>query len=440
MDENTSEAGGNDAPEIKLRSLCLFITVLRSDLPTTTFPAKTSPEGEGEGEKAGFYEKIRAAKQLGELISKGATSKIGIEVQTVRIATNSFTEYMQVSNRAVYERQIEYVKGVLEEFGVEFFNAGPASTPSHTSNLILPLLKSSSRISASSIVGACDQEHGGAVADVVMALKDEQGGEANFRYCSQTRTSSPYCPFFPSAYAPSSSARLADRICVSIGLENGRMCNRGLKTCEKLFDIQTKFKDYYEARAARIVESVTRSIDEVQAAVKGFKVEYKGIDTSLNPSLDSGGSVCSAIESLPFVKGGIGGVGVMAACAAITTAIQSMPFMRTGYCGIMLPVCEDYRLCEIQLSDAWEDKCCRKYTVSHLMNVSSVCGVGIDTVPVPHNVDKDDIVGVIMDANALAERWGKPLSVRLFPVPDLEVGDVTDFSSPHLRNTKVFKL
>ena len=106
----------------------------------------------------------------------------------------------------------------------------------------------------------------------------------------------------------------------------------------------------------------------------------------------------------------------MAAAAAITTTIQSLPFTLTGYCGIMLPVCEDYRLSEIQAGEG------RKYTVSHLMNVSSVCGVGVDTVPIPKDVRFEEVAGVILDICGLAARWNKPLSVRMFPVPDLGEG------------------
>ena len=127
------------------------------------------------------------------------------------------------------------------------------------------------------------------------------------------------------------------------------------------------------------MEAAAKAVQELDLPT--LTAEYVGIDTSLNPSLDLTGSIGLALESLPFVPSGIAGCGVVAAAAAVTTAIQSLPFLRTGYCGIMLPVCEDRRLSAIQSA---EDG--RKYTVSHLMNVSSVCGVGVDTVPVPEGV------------------------------------------------------
>jgi uncharacterized protein (UPF0210 family) len=110
--------------------------------------------------------------------------------------------------------------------------------------------------------------------------------------------------------------------------------------------------------------------------------------------------------------------------------------MRAGYCGIMLPVCEDRRLSEIQDGG----RCRASYDVSHLMNVSSVCGVGVDTVPLPEDVKEEDVRGVILDVAGLAERWNKPLSVRMFPVPGKKKGERTEFDSPFLCNTKVFEL
>jgi len=149
----------------------------------------------------------------------------------------------------------------------------------------------------------------------------------------------------------------------------------------------------------------------------------------------SDGSIAAAIESLPNVHGGIGGLGAMAATAALTTCIQALPYKLTGYCGVMLPVCEDQRLSAIP-----GDKTARKYSIAHLMNVSSVCGVGVDTVPLAASTPPEAIAGLILDVAALGARWNKPLSVRVFPVAEKEAGEMTTFDSPFLCNTKVFEL
>lgn len=108
-----------------------------------------------------------------------------------------------------------------------------------------------------------------------------------------------------------------------------------------------QFLDFYSSKIARLVEAAAKAVQGLELPT--LTAEYVGIDTSLNPSLDPDGSIGLALESLPFVPSGIGGCGVIAAAAAVTTAIQSLPFLRTGYCGIMLPVCEDQRLSAIQV-------------------------------------------------------------------------------------------
>lgn len=365
-------------------------------------------------------------------VTKKALEDKGYEVQTTRIATNSFTEYLDLTSDETFNSQLSQIDSILETLSINFFSLGPCRTIQHTEKYPLMILPTSGRLSVSSMIAACDLEHANASAKTIISLSKipETSGLLNFRYCAQSTTSQPLTPFFPTAYAPSTGENC---IRLAVGLENGFLANSGLKLCSNLDDIGTKFLDYYSSKIAPLVEEVSKTVQGFN--VEGFTCEYVGIDTSLNPSLDKGGSIGSALEQLPFIPNGISGVGVMAAAAAVTTAIQSLPFSLTGYCGIMLPVCEDYRLSEIQAS-----KQGRKYTVSHLMNVSSVCGVGVDTVPIPKDADYKQVAGVIMDICGLAARWNKPLSVRMFPVPDLEEGEMTGFDSPYLCNTKVFGL
>jgi uncharacterized protein (UPF0210 family) len=47
---------------------------------------------------------------------------------------------------------------------------------------------------------------------------------------------------------------------------------------------------------------------------------------------------------------------------------------------------------------------------------------------------------LMRDVGALAFRYAKPLTVRLFPCPGLEAGDLTVFESPDLCNCTVFRV
>ena len=80
----------------------------------------------------------------------------------------------------------------------------------------------------------------------------------------------------------------------------------------------------------------------------------------------------------------------------------------------------------------------RAYGVTDLLAFSAVCGVGLDTVPIPGDTSHAAVAATLLDTAALAARWNKPLSARLFPVPGLQAGDLTSFESPFLINTRVF--
>jgi uncharacterized protein (UPF0210 family) len=113
----------------------------------------------------------------------------------------------------------------------------------------------------------------------------------------------------------------------------------------------------------------------------------------------------------------------------------------------MLPPLEDVGLAEGAANG--------DYGVTTLLALSSVCGIGLDTVPVhvAGLFGSDDsaataatspkrchcIERVLSDVAGLAYRLGKPLSCRLFPYPAAS-GEATAFDHPHMCNTAVFAL
>jgi uncharacterized protein len=184
-----------------------------------------------------------------------------------------------------------------------------------------------------------------------------------------------------------------------------------------------------------------------------YRFLFVGIDTSVNPSLDlTTGSVASALECLAEVQQ-FGGPGTMAAAAAITRVLQSVKgIRRTGYCGLMMPVCEDRRLAELSSTTTTTTTTTSSpspptLSIVHLLNISSVCGVGVDTVPIPgntidgHSDALSNLTSLLLDVVGLAERWNKPLTCRVFPVPGKQQGEMADFDDfPHLVNSGIFSL
>lgn len=98
----------------------------------------------------------------------------------------------------------------------------------------------------------------------------------------------------------------------------------------------------------------------------------------------------------------------------------------------MLPVLEDQVLADRAVEG--------RYGVQDLLLYSSVCGTGLDVVPIPGDAAVPILADTIRDVAALAVRHRKPLSARLFPVPGKVAGEPVDFDNPFLTRCVVMAL
>jgi len=79
---------------------------------------------------------------------------------------------------------------------------------------------------------------------------------------------------------------------------------------------------------------------------EGFQIEYRGIDPSLNPSLDPAESIAAGFEWLEL--GEFGDWGTLSIAAVVTGVLKGLEVRLCGYSGLMLPVMEDVRLAEVR--------------------------------------------------------------------------------------------
>jgi uncharacterized protein (UPF0210 family) len=380
----------------------------------------------------------------------------GYTVQTLRIATNPFGEWMTIPSKRVDSSgqnpskkkkskidklgRLERLDQVLANHQIDFCSVGPARDSEET-KLCIDIVSQSPRFSCSKIVDAGDVQSANDAAKTILAIsklgekpnapKHVRGGLGNFRFCTAS-----YCrpgiPFFPAAKAESNTATQEMPLKFAIGLENGPIVQELLKQCKSIRNIRTEFSEAFAQLLEPIQEMST-------AMAKTHNATFLGIDTSLNPSLEESGSVATAIEQLDEVQI-FGGPGTLAAAAEITKVLQSLPKIDlTGYCGLMLPVLEDTRLAELANGNAG-DRNQRLLRVSDLLSISSVCGVGIDTVPISEECTMEDLSSLILDVAGVAGRWNKSLSCRVFPVPGKKTGERTTFDSPYMVNSTIFGL
>jgi uncharacterized protein (UPF0210 family) len=388
----------------KIRTVTCFVSLSRDDFRAST----------------GVETKLQNAIRVGKKVQNNLIEH-GYDVQTVRIATNPFPDWISTIN---VTNDLERVDTILRQSQLEFCALGPALQASDIP-LCIKIVEHSPRFSCSASLRATDVGMARALAKGILQISELNhsdhlvNGLGNFRFC--VTTSKAFIPFFPAARAETSENA---GIGFAIGLENGELAYHLLQQCQSIDTIDCFKREYTQA-----LLPVQLLCDEMASSLSAI---YLGMDTSLNPSLHEKGSVARAMEILDQVST-FGGVGSLAAAACITQAIQSLPNIKlTGYCGLMLPLCEDLRLAELSNAGV--------LTISKLLSISHVCGVGIDTVPVPGDCSESDLVSLLLDVAAVATRWNKSLSCRVFPVPNGKTGEMTTFDFPHLVNATILPI
>jgi hypothetical protein len=339
----------------------------------------------------------------------------GLEVQETRIATSFFEgARLNLSSEDVIAWVVN-IQSICTNCGIDFVSLGtirPGAKAS-TYRLISDIICQTETVSLSVSVSMPDGGLvGPAVREAATAIKEiseqTERGTGNFRFGVLANCPA-FVPFFPSAYHDGGLLRF------SIGFESG----------SDLYEIAHKLPSG-EAAVDLLheeFESAFKTAEETcEELSKSEGMEYCGADLSLNPGILESESVCLAIEKL--AGGSFGCPGTLRVAAMLTEVLRSMRVVKCGYSGIFLPVLEDYGL----VRRANEGM----ITLPILLAVSSVCGAGLDAIPLPGDIPVEKIEAILLDVAALSRRAGKPLSARLLPAPGKGAGEITDFRIPFL--------
>jgi len=160
------------------------------------------------------------------------------------------------------------------------------------------------------------------------------------------------------------------------------------------------------------------------------EIEFLGFDFSPAPFPQDWCSLGGAVEKVGLEH--IGGIGSLAAVAIIADTLDRGNWQRAGFNGMMLPVLEDSILAKRAREGI--------LTLQDLLLYSTLCGTGLDTIPLPGDTAVDQLEAVIMDIAALSMRLDKPLTARLMPIPGLAAGDPTSFEFEYFANSRVMSL
>ena len=348
------------------------------------------------------------------------------EVQTIRVTTQPISEYLpDWPSRTAIETirrmdQIAVDAGAMLNIGPVLVRDGPEPEMAAWAATIV---QETANVSFSSFVASEEGLHQGAIraaAETISTIsRATPGGEGNFRFCA-TAFCPPGTPFFPAGYHRGTPA-------FAIGLESPGILDAALNEAEALADADEPghYAQIETVMRSRLNAALVGVETDARAIAADFGRMYLGIDTSPAPGLEmSIGGVIERLIGAPF-----GSPATLSACSMLTNVLQGLDVKTCGYSGLMLPVIEDRVLAQRAAEG--------RYGISELLLYSSVCGTGLDVVPLPGDATVDELAATIGDVASLALRYRKPLSARLFPIPGKEAGDEVTFENPFLTDSRV---
>lgn len=366
--------------------------------------------------------------------AQAATEATGYTVQTVRIATRPLLADMADMagvNDAAIERYAARLQEWCAESEIAYCSLGtaPADDPAFPveriallPRLLAPHEALNATVQLGSAANGVRYEAALPTALAMRALAEHGDGDANFRFAALA-CAEPGGPFFPQAFAA------GPEWSVSVGLQSAGLVGQTMAALAEGIGAGLPLLAELPAAVGSALERAARPVVELvrgQAQSAGFA--FGGID--LSPAPMGGESIADAIEAVGL--GAFGEPGTLAIAAALTAGIKAPAVPQCGYCGLMLPVLEDEIIGE---------RCAEgDISVTALLAYSAVCGTGLDTVPIPGDTPPEHVGALLTDVASLAVRLRKPLSARLFLVPGGATGDMTNFASPYLTNTRILSV
>jgi uncharacterized protein (UPF0210 family) len=241
-------------------------------------------------------------------------------------------------------------------------------------------------------------------------------GFANLRFAALANVP-PGAPFFPAAY------HRGDAPAFALAAEAAALAVEVVSAARSLAEARQNLKDALE-RHGKSLSGVASDLAERT----GFA--FGGIDFSLAPFPEEARSLGVALECLGAP--GVGRHGSLAAAAILAETLDRARFPRAGFNGLFMPVLEDSILAARAADGV--------LSVKDLLLFSTVCGTGLDVLPLPGDLLPAHIGAILLDVAVLSERLKKPLTARLLPIPGKSAGDLTQFEFEYFANSRVLEV
>jgi uncharacterized protein (UPF0210 family) len=364
-----------------------------------------------------------------EALSRASTryQEAGYEIQTVRISTRPLFNDLVDWPAAALGHYTRELQKVLDDVQMSFCSLGTvvAADPAFElerldclADLVGPSLALNATVQLATPEHGVRAEAALPIARIMQRLAAEtEEGFGNFRF-AMLACMPPGSPFFPAAYHTGPSS-------LSIGVQGVGIVTEALRTHDADGKRPQDLGQVTQWIRAALQQQAAPLVALGQQVARESSLAFGGIDVSPAPLGED--SIVAALELCGY--GPLGSAGTLAVAAAITATLKSSDLPTCGYCGLMLPVLED-----VVLGQRWAEG---RVDAHRLLLYSSVCGTGLDALPLPGDSSAESIAHLLLDVATLAHRLNKPLSARLFPVPGKQAGEYTTFTSPYLTNTRI---
>ena len=357
---------------------------------------------------------VRSAKKRYE--------EAGYEVQTSRLATNSFSEFLPLGEPTHCVKRVQGIEEMVLSEGYDYLSLGPAVPEMPESYVLIPEIFRNTEsvfLTGKMINKKCEISLPAvrACAKIITDISTHETNGFQNLYFSALANVPAGTPFFPSAYWDGDGTGFA------LALEAADLAVEAFSQAKTLQEARKLYIERLEFEAGKL-----ENIGELLGNEYG--VAFLGLDLTPAPFVSVERSVGTALEKLGVRSVGLHGS--LAAAAFLMDAIDRADYKKIGFNGLMLPILEDAVLAK-RVEEG-------SLTVKDLLLMSSVCGTGLDTVPLSGDVTEDQIASVLLDVASLSSRLQKPLTARLMPIPGKFAGEKTTFDFPFFVNSCVMSL
>lgn len=346
------------------------------------------------------------------------------EVHTQRINLPSFTEPFSTD-------QFKKIDSMCERTSIRWFNVPvdlcEAEKPKEVLMALKQLIAGNGRAFANIIGVKNNQIRPEVIAEYANFANEisklDRTGKDNFRVGFSVNIGYD-TPFFPFTRSSGNGS-------FSIALEIAKDMNDVCKN--EIYNSMLELRDKLINRLQPQIESINTIAKKVSTRTG---IPFAGFDFSLAPSIDPAGSVITILNSVGIYN--FGKSGTMFATSFITDILKyfAKNYNSVGFSGVMYSLLEDLELCKINNQ--------RGISIEQLTMVSTMCGCGLDMVPVCGDVSLNEVITLCYEIAAISCKLNKPLGIRLLPIQHCKRG-VRGFTAiksdaDFIANTRVVQL